>query len=146
PPYSVPTKLDWSATVPVAALSRLVTSETLALQSSRQSAISSLVTQRDQRVDFRRAPRRDVASHKRYEAQQQRHPHKRQRVGGCDTIQKADESARRGDRDQKSKCQSSCDNEQAFAQHKSQYIPFLRAQRHSNTHLPRALGAKERDV
>src|SRR2546427_335001 len=58
---------------------------------------SLLVSQRHQRIDFCRPPRRNVRSDERDETQQQRYARERQGVSRAHAVKEADYHARRGD-------------------------------------------------
>src|SRR5205823_12875634 len=64
----------------------------------RQSAMPSLVAQRHQRIDFRRAPGREVTSNQGDRYQTQRNCTQRHRVGWTDSYQQARHETRQGPR------------------------------------------------
>src|SRR2546422_6512603 len=65
---------------------------------NRQSAMPSLISQRHQRIDFRRAPGREVTSNQGDRYQTQRDCTQRHRVGWTDSYQQARHETRQGPR------------------------------------------------
>src|SRR6266849_3654847 len=105
----------------------------------RLNSVPLLVTQRHQRIDFRRAARRDIARQQRDAGQQERNGDEGQWISRFH----AEEHAREHPRERKRRGQAGSETKKnqshALPQHKSQNVPRLGSQGNAQPNLLSAL-------
>src|SRR5215213_1907331 len=105
----------------------------------------SLISQRYQRIDFRRASRRHVACNKAHSREQQRHQHKRQRIRRSHFEQQTPHRSRQRKRTRYSQHHANNNQRHSLPDHHQQHVAGTRAKRHVNANLTRTLRHRKRE-
>src|SRR5205807_521885 len=101
--------------------------------------MTSLVPQRHQRIDFRRAPTRHVTSHQRYTRQENCDTYERYRIGWGDAEEHGPHQTRQTESADQTKSNANQDKQHSPSDHHSEHVSPLRSDGHANTDLVRAL-------
>src|SRR6185369_8862043 len=105
-----------------------------------QSAMTSLVPKRDERIHTRCAPRGHVARYERHDRHQQRDDDERWAIRGTHTVKQSCYQTRQGQSSRRSNCNSDQSQHQSLSHHQRENIAPLRAQCDPDAKLVCALG------